>query len=62
LKRFLALKQEIEMSMNENGEVVAELCDNKWLWDLIPTTMTHDLHTKLQGQQILISDMSVKAF
>jgi hypothetical protein len=29
LKRFLALKQEIEMSMNENGEVVAELCDNK---------------------------------
>jgi hypothetical protein len=33
-KRFLALKIEIEMFMNEKGKVVAELIDEKWLWDL----------------------------
>jgi hypothetical protein len=34
LKHFLALRQEIEMFMNEKGKVVAELSDEKWLWDL----------------------------
>jgi hypothetical protein len=34
LKYFSALKRELEMSMNENDRLVAELRDEKWLWDL----------------------------
>jgi hypothetical protein len=34
LKCDLALKLETEMFMNDKGKVVAELSDEKWLWDL----------------------------
>jgi hypothetical protein len=34
LKRIRALRLETEMFMNEKGKVVAELSDEKWLWDL----------------------------
>jgi hypothetical protein len=44
--------------MNEIDKTVAELCDEKWLWDLaLLHDVTHhlnDINTKLQGQQELI--------
>jgi hypothetical protein len=42
LKYFLALRQEIEMVMNEEGKIVAELSDEKWLWDL--PLLCHIIH------------------
>jgi hypothetical protein len=33
-KPFLALRLQTEMFVNEKGKVVAELSDEKWLWDL----------------------------
>jgi hypothetical protein len=33
-KHFVALRLEAETTMNEKGSVVAELSDEKWLWDL----------------------------
>jgi hypothetical protein len=38
LKHFLALKFGIEMIMNEKDKVVAELTDEKWLWDVVSAT------------------------
>jgi hypothetical protein len=49
--------------MNVRGKLVAELSDEKWLWDLAsPCDISHhlnDLHTKLQDQQKLICDFFV---
>jgi hypothetical protein len=50
------------------GKVVAELTDEKWLWDLAPqcdiSHQIHDLNTRIQGQKKLISDIfrAVRAF
>jgi hypothetical protein len=53
LKRFIALRLEIEIFMNEKGKVVAECSDEKWLWDLaLLCDISHhfnDSNTKLQG-------------
>jgi hypothetical protein len=68
LKRFLALRIETEMFMNEKGKVVAECTDEKWLWDLAflcdVSHRVNDLNTKFQGQHKLISDIfgAVRAF
>jgi hypothetical protein len=55
-KTFLALRLEIEMSMNKKGKFVAELSDEKWLSDLaLLCDICHhvnNFNTKLQGQQI----------
>jgi hypothetical protein len=56
------------MFVYEKGKVVAELVDEKWLWDLVLlcdiSHHVNELSTKLQGQQKLISDMfgAVRAF
>jgi hypothetical protein len=51
---LLALRLEIEMLMNENDKVMAELSDEKWLQD---SALLHDishhsynLHTEFQSQ------------
>jgi hypothetical protein len=68
LKRFLALRLEIEMFMSEKGKVVAELSDENWFWDFaLLCNISHhvnDLNNKLQGEQKLVSDMfgAVTAF
>jgi hypothetical protein len=59
MKHFLALRLEIEMLVNEKGNVMAELSDEKWVWHLAVLYISHhlnDLDTKLQGQWELISD------
>jgi hypothetical protein len=54
--------------MNEKGKVMAELSDEKWIWDLALlcdiSNHVNYLNTKLQDQQKLISDMfgAVRAF
>jgi hypothetical protein len=54
--------------MSEKGKVVAELSDEKWLWDLaLLCDISHYvnyLNNKLKGQQKLFSDMfrAVRAF
>jgi hypothetical protein len=40
LKRFLALTLGMEMFMNEKGKVVAEISDEKWLWDFACCVMS----------------------
>jgi hypothetical protein len=56
------------MFTNKKGKVVAELGDEKWLWDLaLLCDISHhinDLNTKFQAQQKLISGMfgDVRAF
>jgi hypothetical protein len=54
LKRFLSMRLEILIFMNEKGKVVAELSDEKWLWDAaFLCDISHhlnDINTKLQGQ------------
>jgi hypothetical protein len=61
VKRFLALRLEIEMFMNEKGKVVAQFSDEKWLWDLVLLCdISHHVNyltTQLHSQQNLISDM-----
>jgi hypothetical protein len=61
LKCLLALRLEPQMSKNEKGKTVAELSDEKWLWDLaLLCDISHyvsDLNIKLQGQKTLISGM-----
>jgi hypothetical protein len=58
----------MEMFMSEEGKVVAELSDEKWIWNLaLLCDICHhvnDLNAKLEGQQTVISDMfgAVRAF
>lgn len=33
LKRYLALRLEVEMFVNKKGKFMAEISDEKWLWD-----------------------------
>jgi hypothetical protein len=67
LKRFLALKLETEMFMNEKGKLVPELRIKSSFeilhCDMIPAT-TEITSAKLPGQQKLISDKfeAVRAF
>jgi hypothetical protein len=60
LKRFVALRLQIEVFMNEN-KFVAKCSDEKWLWDLtLMCGIIHhisDLNIELQGQQKLTSDV-----
>jgi len=45
LKCFLALRIEIEKPVDEKGKVVAELGDEKWLWNLaLLCEISHHLH------------------
>lgn len=53
LKRFVAVRQTIEMLINEKCEVFVEVTDEIWLWDLVLLCDISALNTKLQGQQIL---------
>lgn len=68
LKRFLDLRQEIEIFMIEKGKTVSELKNNNWLWDLAfltdVTTHLNIFNFKLQGPGKLIFDKfnTVKVF
>lgn len=58
LTRFWNLREEIRIFMNENGEDVPQLYDEKWLLDLCflidITTKLNELNQKLQGENKLI--------
>jgi hypothetical protein len=61
VETFVSLRLKIEMFKKEKSKVVAELSDEKWLWNLaLLCDISHhvnDLNIKLQAQQRPISDM-----
>jgi hypothetical protein len=58
VKLVSALRLEIEMFMSKKGDDLAEPDDERWLLVLeLLSDVSHDLNTKLQSQQKLISDM-----
>jgi hypothetical protein len=68
LKRFLELREEIEIFMNERNRPVDFLSDSLWIWKL-PflvdlTEPINFLNLKLQGENCLLTDLyaHVKGF
>jgi hypothetical protein len=48
LKHFLALRLQIEISVNEKWKVVIEFSDEKWLWDFaLPFHISHHVNNFL---------------
>nr|XP_022904403.1 general transcription factor II-I repeat domain-containing protein 2-like [Onthophagus taurus]XP_022904404.1 general transcription factor II-I repeat domain-containing protein 2-like [Onthophagus taurus] len=68
LLRFWNLREEIRIFMNENGEDVPQLYDEKWLLDLCflidITTKLNELNQNLQGENKLITNcyQDIKTF